>query len=65
MADVKQLWGVEFNVVAEGLDEDEVVSYVNTIRADQARQASLQKLAEQTVVEGSRPVKWCKSTSSC
>ena len=52
--EVKQLWGVEFHVVPQGLDEGEVVSYVDGVRADQARQASLQKLAEQTVVEADK-----------
>ena len=57
----KVLWGEEFHVVPEGLAEDEVVSFVDDlmeqsrqIRDDQERQASLHRLAEQTVVEADK-----------
>ena len=57
----KELWGVSFRVVPDGLAEDEVVSFVNKIMAkgrspneDQERQDSLRILAEQTVVEADR-----------
>lgn len=60
-AAVKELWGVEFQVVPDGLAEDQVVSFVNDLMekardvgGDQGRQASLLKLAEQTVVEADR-----------
>ena len=55
---VKQLWGVEFSVVPEGLQEDQVVSFVNRLMekshnggSENNRQSSLLKLAEQTVIE--------------
>jgi len=57
----KELWGVSFRVVPDGLAEDEVVSFVNKImekgrspNEDQERQDSLRILAEQTVVEADR-----------
>ena len=57
----KVLWGVEFHMVPEGLAEDEVVSFVDDlmkqshqIREEQERQASLHKLAEQTVIEADK-----------
>ena len=60
-SDVKELWGTEFHVVADGLSEEEVVSYVEKLK-DEAqkakqehdRQSSLLKLAEQTVVEADK-----------
>ena len=59
--DTKELWGVEFRTVPDGLDEDQVVSFVDKLmeqsrlgRDEQERQASLHKLAEQTVVEADK-----------
>ncbi len=59
--DVRELWGNEFRVVPEGLSEEEVVSFVNGLmeksrqgRQDKGQQASLLKLAEQTVVEADK-----------
>ncbi len=59
--DVKQLWGVDFRVVPQGLAEDEVVSFVDklmkesrTAGDEQERAASLHRLAEQTVVEADK-----------
>ena len=58
---VKELWGVEFPIVARGLAEDDVVSFVNKlmeenrrVKEERERQSSLLKLAEQTVVEADR-----------
>ncbi len=51
---VKELWGESFHVVPEGLDEEEVVKYVDALKAELDRQSALQKLAEQTVVEADR-----------
>ena len=55
---VKELWGVEFSVVPEGLSEDQVVNFVNGLISrsqeggtEEDRHSSLFKLAEQTVVE--------------
>ena len=55
---VKELWGVEFSVVPDGLAEEQVVNYVNGLisrsqedGAEQDRHSPLFKLAEQTVVE--------------
>ena len=61
MNEVKELWGVQFSVVPEGLAENEVVSYVDDLREEvrkereeRERQASLLKLAEQTVIEADK-----------
>lgn len=60
-SDTKELWGVDFRVVPDGLAEDQVVSFVNNMmeqnrsgRDEQERQDSLRKLAEQTVVEADK-----------
>ena len=60
-ANVKELWGVEFRLVPEGLAEEDVVSFVNDLQVkrkqgqgDDGGQASLLKLAEQTVIEADR-----------
>lgn len=60
-SDVKELWGTEFHVVADGLSEEEVVSYVEKLKdearkanEEHVRQSSLLKLAEQTVVEADK-----------
>ena len=60
-AAVKKLWGTEFPIVAKGLSEKEVVSFVEKLmdqsretQTDHDRQSSLLKLAEQTVVEADR-----------
>ena len=50
----KKLWGESFHVVPEGLDEDEVVKYVDKLKVELDRQSALQKLAEQTVVEADK-----------
>ena len=59
--EVKEHWGVEFSIVSQGLAEDEVVSFVDSLmdqadkeRQEQDRQASLLKLAEQTVIEADK-----------
>lgn len=60
-SDTKELWGVDFRVVPDGLAEDQVVSFVDNLmeqnrsgRDEQDRQDSLRKLAEQTVVEADK-----------
>ncbi len=60
-AEVKELWGVSFSITPQGLSEEQVVSFVNELREKSAaereeheKQASLLKLAEQTVVEADR-----------
>ena len=60
-ANVKELWGVEFRLVPDGLAEEDVVSFVNDLqdkrkqgKGDGEGQASLVKLAEQTVIEADR-----------
>ena len=50
----KNLWGESFHVVPEGLDEDEVVKYVDELKVELDRHSALQKLAEQTVVEADK-----------
>ena len=60
-AEVKKLWGVSFSIVPQGLSEEQVVSFVNELmkksaaeREEHDKQASLLRLAEQTVVEADR-----------
>ena len=60
-AKVKELWGVSFSIAPQGLSEEQVVSFVNELmeksaaeREKHEKQASLLKLAEQTVVEADR-----------
>ena len=60
-AEVKELWGVSFSIAPQGLSEEQVVSFVNELmeksaaeREKHEKQASLLKLAEQTVVEADR-----------
>lgn len=55
---VKKLWGVEFSVVPEGLAEDQVVAFVDSLIAmsgngqtEQDPQSSLFKFAQKLVVE--------------
>ena len=55
---VKQIWGTEFSIVPNGLSEEEVVSFVDSLMvrnqdggAVEKRQSSLIQLAEQTVIE--------------
>jgi len=57
----KEHWGVKFSVVPNGLDEEEVVSFVKALMeksqrggSAQDQQSSLVKLAEQTVIEADR-----------
>ena len=59
--EVKELWGTRFDVVQNGLSEEQVVSFVTDLMAEaqkaregQERQSSLLKLAEQTVLEAER-----------
>ena len=54
---IREHWGTQFHVVPEGLAEDEVVSFVDELMkkgGKEDKQASLVKLAEQTVVEADR-----------
>ena len=37
----KKLWGESFHVVPEGLDEDEVVKYVDKLKVELDRQSAL------------------------
>ena len=59
--DVTELWGREFNIVKNGLSEDQVVSYVNQLVSEhdmliqrQEHLSSLTKLAEKTVAEAEK-----------
>ena len=59
--EVKELWGVTFDLVPRGLSEEQVSSFVTELmdkaaeeRAVHEKQASLLRLAEQTVVEADR-----------
>ena len=69
-SEVKELWGVEFSVVPNGLSQEEVVSFVNNLMeqarkagGEQDRQTSLLKLAEQTVVEADKLAESIKQQS--
>lgn len=54
----KEHWGVKFSVVPNGLSEEEVVSFVDDLmkssKSSDDKQASLIKLAEQTVIEADK-----------
>ena len=70
-SDSKELWGVEFHIVPHGLDEEEVVPFVDRLleqvrksKEEQDRQASLQRLAEQTVVEADKLAESIKMQAS-
>ena len=58
---IVELWGHEFNLAKNGLDEDEVVSFVNELIGERdlltrrlEHMSSLTKLAEKTIVEADR-----------
>jgi len=70
-SDSKELWGTEFHIVPHGLDEEEVASFVDRLLAEarknkeeQDRQASLIRLAEQTVVEADKLAESIKKQAS-
>jgi F0F1-type ATP synthase membrane subunit b/b' len=54
----KEHWGVKFSVLPNGLSEDEVVAFVDDLmksnKSSNLKQASLIKLAEQTVIEADK-----------
>ena len=59
--DVSELWGREFEMVKDGLSEDQVVSYVNELTSEnemltqrQQRVPALTRLAEKTVTEAEK-----------
>jgi vacuolar-type H+-ATPase subunit H len=59
--EVRELWGVQFRVVPEGLEQAQVVAFVDNLleqnrksSSQQERQTSLIQLAEQTVVEADK-----------
>ena len=65
----KEHWGVKFSVVPNGLSEEEVVSFVDDLmkssKSSDDKQASLIKLAEQTVIEADKTFLHASGEETC